>query len=114
MKLNQDKVPINLEDAVSILKEGLDKDDIVEIKQPNFQPSQVHLSIGMLLRNEWSLWDKSTICVVWFKKNYGIDHADDISGLILHCLCADIRGEPRKDKELAKRYIDHWKKIGNN
>ena len=64
----------------------------------------------MYLRNEWSLWEKDTKCVVWFKKNYGLDHADDISSIIMECVFADIRGEPRKDKELAKSYIEHWKK----
>jgi hypothetical protein len=111
MKLNPDKVPINLEDALNTLKEGLTEDDILEIKNPMFDAARVHFTIGMMLRNEWSLWEKDTILVRWFIENYGIDHADDISGLILDCLTRDIQGLKRRDKELAKRYIDHWKKL---
>lgn len=110
MKLNPDMVPINLEEAIKTLTEGLTPEDIAEIKRPNFVPSQVHMTVGIMLRNEWSLWDKDSILMRWFKKNYGIDHADDLSGLIIDCLVQDIKDKPRRDKELAKKYIDHWKK----
>lgn len=113
MKLNQDKVPINLEDAIQTLKEGLEPSDIEALKKPTFSPSQLHFTAGMALRNEWSLWEKDTILVTWFKKEYGLDHADDISGLILDCLYRDVIGEPRQDKALAKRFLDHWKKERN-
>ncbi len=103
-------VPINLEEAVATLKAGLTPEDIKEIKNPIFDAARVHFTVGMMLRNEWSLWEKDTILVKWFKENYGIEHADDLSGLILDCLVRDVQGLPRRDKELAKRYIDHWKK----
>lgn len=111
MKINPDKVPINLEDAVATLKEGLTADDIKEIKKDTFDAAKVHFTVGMMLRNEWSLWEKDTILVRWFKDNFGIDHADDLSGLILDCLVRDVQGLPRREKELAKRYINHWKSI---
>ena len=111
MKLNPDMVPINLEEALKTLKEGLMLDDTREILKEDFDAAQVHLTVGMMLRNEWSLWDKESIIVRWFKDNYGIEHADDISGLILDCLVRDLHGTPRRDKELAKKYIDHWKKL---
>lgn len=110
MTLNEDKVPINLEDALTLLKEGLSKEDIKFIKEPKFEPAQLHFSVGMALRNAWSLWEKDTILVQWFKQKYGIEHADDISGLILDCLHKDIVGQPRRDEALAKKYIAHWKK----
>lgn len=113
MKLNPDVVPINLEEALKILKEGLTEADIIEIKKPEFDGARVHFTVGMMLRNEWSLWDKDSILVRWFKENYGIDFADDVSGLILDCLARDIQGLKRRDKELAKRYIQHWKDMNN-
>ena len=113
MKLNPDMVPINLDEALKTLKEGLTPEDITEIKNPIFDAPRVHFTVGMMLRNEWSLWDKDSILVRWFKENYGIDFADDLSGLILDCLVRDIQGLPRRDKELAKRYIQHWKDMQN-
>jgi hypothetical protein len=111
MKINPDMVPINLEEAVKTLKEGLTPADFEEIKKDDFDAAKVHFTVGMMLRNEWSLWDKDSIMVRWFKENYGIEHADDVSGLILDCLVRDVQGLPRRDKELAKRYINHWKSI---
>lgn len=111
MKINPDYVPGNLEEAVKILKEGLTPDDIKEIKNPLFDALKVHFTVGMMLRNEWSLWEKDTILVKWFKKNFGIDHADDLSGLILDCLVRDIRGLPRREKEIVQQYLNHWKSI---
>ena len=113
MFLNQDKVPVDLEDALKTIKEGLDVNDIAEMKRPKFVPSQLHFTVGMFLRNEWSLWDKDTILVQWFKRTYGVDHADDISGIILDCLYRDIMGKPRQDKEVAQKCLDHWKELGN-
>lgn len=110
MKINQDKVPVNLEDAINTLKEGLSTEDYTEFRKETFSPSLLHFGLGMLLRNEWSLWQKDTIIVKWFKEHYGIDHADDISSLILDCLYRDITEKPRQDAALAKRYIAHWKK----
>lgn len=110
MILNQDKVPSTLDDAVATLREGLDEADVAELHKATFDPAQLHFSLGMLVRNEWSLWDKETILVQWFKKTYDIEHPDDISGMILDCLHRDVIGKPRRAAELAKRYINHWKK----
>lgn len=109
MNLNPDKVPINLEDALKTIKDGLEEGEIVAMKERKFNPSQLHFTVGMFLRNEWSLWEKDTILVRWFKENYGIEHADDISGLILDCVYRDTIGEPRQDKEIAQKCIQHWK-----
>ncbi len=110
MKLNPDMVPINLEEALKTLKEGLTPDDTKQILAEDFDAANVHFTVGLMLRNEWSLWDRESILVRWFKENYGIEQSDDISGLILDCLVRDVQNTPRKDKEFAKKCIDHWKK----
>jgi len=110
MTLNQDKVPVTLDEAIAIIKEGMTPEDHAAVIKPIFTPAQLHFTVGLLVRNEWSLWDKETILVRWFKQTYGIDHADDICGLIFDCLHRDCLGQPRRDKELAKKYLDHWKK----
>jgi hypothetical protein len=112
MTLNQDKVPSNLEEAVQLIKDGLSVEDIQEIQWSPNVACRVHLTVGMFIRNEWSLWEKDTVLVKWFKNTYGIDHADDVSGIILDCACRDIQKLPRRDKELAERYRIHWIKMG--
>jgi len=110
MKLNLDKVPSSLDDAVATLRESLTPDDIKSIKVEGFNPSILHFSMGMMLRNEWDLWDVKSRLVNWFRDTYGVDHADDISSIILDTLYRDVTGQPRQAKQLAERYIAHWEK----
>jgi len=108
VKLNQDVVPIDLEEAVDLLKKALSPDDILEFKK--LTARQMHLEVGGTIRNDWSLWESGNILNVWFKQAYNTDHADDISAIILECLLSDLNGEPRKDRALAKKLVDIRKK----
>lgn len=106
MNLNPDNVPSNLEEAISLLKNALDEKEKNVIKK--LSVTKLHMSVGQFIRNEWSLWDKENVLTQWFKKNYGVDHADDVSAIIVECTVADLLGRPRQDKELAKDFIEHW------
>lgn len=112
MKIPSDIVPINLDESVMILKDHLTEEDIKEIQRPTSVSTQCHFSMGMMIRNEWSLWEQDTVLVRWFQGKYGLTHADDISGIILECLWNDVRGEPRRDKILAEQFKKHWEKQG--
>lgn len=109
MTFPEDAVPSNLDEAIKFLKDSLTEEDIQEITRPMSVSTQCHFSGGMAIRNAWSLWDMETRLVKWFKQNYGVEHADDISGIILECLWNDVRGEPRRDKILAEGYAKYWK-----
>jgi len=114
MKFNEDIVPINLEECLSIIKSSLTPEDIAEIQRSTSNPCQVHFNFGMYLRNSWSIWEKNTPLRNWFKNEYDIEHPDDISGIIMDCLWQDIRNKPRKDKQLTESYKNYWKKIEEN
>lgn len=106
MNLNPDKVPSNLEEAVSLLKDALDEKEKSVII--NLSVAKLHMSVGQHIRNEWSLWNKENVITQWFKKKYGVDHADDVSAIIIECVIADLLGRPREDKKLAEEFIEHW------
>lgn len=108
MNLNQDKVPTTLDEAVELLQEALSSEEKNKIK--NLKSSDLHFSLGDFLRREWSLWEQGNRLSIWFLKTYGVNHADDISGIVLECLINDLNNAPRQDKILAKRFIEHWKK----
>lgn len=109
MNLSLDKVPSNLEEAVSLLKDALDENEKAVVKNIIVTKLHVlHVSVGQCIRNEWSLWERKNVLPQWFKKQYGVDHADDVSAIIIECVVADLLGRPRKDKELAKEFIEHW------
>jgi hypothetical protein len=113
MEIPQDKVPCNLDEAIDLLMESLNGDSIKFISDKNSSPTQCHFNFGMALRNDWSLWDKNTILVKWFYKTYGVNHADDISGIILECLWNDVRQEKRRDVILSEECKAHWEEIKN-
>lgn len=106
MNLNQDIVPSNLEEAIDILKQSLNPVETSTVKQ--MTRAGLHMSVGQHIRNAWSLWDKNTILTRWFYKNYGVDHADDISAIIIESMVSDLNNIPRRDKELAQEFIEHW------
>jgi hypothetical protein len=108
MTLNQDKVPIDLEEALGLLSAAFTDEELEKIKKQ--KSVELHHTYGGVLRNEWSLWDTDSILVTWFRRTYKVDHADDISAIILECMINDLNDEPRNDKVLAKKFIEHWKK----
>lgn len=109
--MNQDIVPTNLNECIRVIVEDLSQEEIDGIKNPKSSSVQGHFGVGMYLRNSWSLWEADTHLVKWFKQEYGIEHADDISAIILECVWCEVRGEPWRDKEVAKQCLDHWKQM---
>lgn len=107
-KLNPDRIPRNLDEAVELVKESLSESDIKQIKN-GLSPIDVHFTFGMNLRNDWSLWDKDNPLVKGFWEVYGIEHADDISGIILDCAWRDILGEKRRERQIAKENKEYWR-----
>jgi hypothetical protein len=73
MKIDEDKVPTNLDEAVELLKNSFDEIELHATQKDKVEPSQLHFTVGMYLRNQWSLWDKDTILVKWFYDNYKIE-----------------------------------------
>lgn len=105
--MNEDKVPSNLDEAVNIIKEALSPEAIEFVKTS--VSTSVHFDFGRYIRNNWSLWEKESVLVKWFEKEYGITHADDISGIILECVWDDVKGNPRKDREKAEEFKEYWR-----
>jgi hypothetical protein len=110
MKLTLDKVPTNLDQAVELLAESLDQEDINHILHNTIMVH--HFGLDMWLRNNWSLWERDSILVQWFIKNLGIAHADDVSGTILAALLAKVRNEPFDPIEHVKVYKKYWYAAG--
>jgi hypothetical protein len=104
MQINEDRMPVTLDEAVSLFIEGLSIEDVREITNPKNDFIHAHHTWGRLIRNEWEMWNKETRMVVWFKQNFGLDHADDISGLVLACVWRDVNKQPRDIAELVKRF----------
>lgn len=109
MKLNQDRVPSSVLRAVFDIVTALEPDEVSTILTTN--PSDHHSSVGMHIRNSWSLWEEDTPLKRDFQKQYGLwGHADDISGLLLEALWARVNKEDevKRMNTCADRFKRHW------
>jgi hypothetical protein len=68
----------------------------------------LHHTVGMSLRNQWGLWHGSELAK-YFVQVMGLTHADDMSGLLLEKLFAEVHGKPFIAGKLAFKYQSHWR-----
>lgn len=114
MRLDPDAVPRTFDEAVEALFRALGEEERRWFVSTPQSTSVEHHGVGRFLRNSWSLWERETVLVQWFRQNLRVGHADDISGLILDGLVAKVMGVPFDPENAAKRYHEHWKKYGCN
>jgi len=113
MELNQDVVPRTLHEAVGLLLGALSGVDRAVINRST-SPSGVHHTIGLYIRNSWSLWQPDMPLSTWFLDNMKIWHPDDMSGLIFYGVWSFCNGQlPNYAKEV-ERYHKHWANYGLN
>lgn len=46
----------------------------------------LHLGFGQHMRNYWGLWSKSSGLYRELNNTFKLDHADDLSGVVLHAI----------------------------
>ncbi len=110
MKINQDKVPSTILQAVDELYASLSEEDKQQIKTTD--DVRYHHGSGRFVRNSWSLWDNKTKLVQDAIKTYKIAHADDISGLIFEWVFAKVRCVDFDPFEHVEIYHKHWRNYG--
>lgn len=108
---NNTYIPSNLEEAVNHVIQNMDKDSIEAIKKSTSM-HEFHFTTGMAMRNDWGLWSGSSLRS-WFVDR-GIDHADDMSGIIMKAIWCRVQDEDfNLDQEIAK-YQEYWSKVKND
>ncbi len=81
--LNGRYIPKTIEECFIELNKTLKPETIEGIKtlKSRDETSSYHMGLGLWLRNNWGLWGGSRLQV--YLKNKGLNHPDDMSGLIL-------------------------------
>lgn len=110
MKIDPDSVPNSVAAAVEALVASLSAEDVEYILKSKEDTG--HFSIGMAVRNAWSLWEKQSPIVQDAIKTYKIAHGDDVSGLIFAWAWARVRGEDFDPLAFVERYHEHWARSG--
>jgi len=102
-------IPKDLDDCFAQLKKLLKPEDIEKMRVGTEDDmTQYHMGLGMWMRNNWGLWGGSRLAA-WFNAQ-GINHPDDMSGIILDSFWRYLNGKPIKLDEQVKYYQGYWKK----
>ncbi|MBR6899941.1 MAG: hypothetical protein IKN29_06585 [Bacteroidales bacterium] len=102
-------IPTDLPDCIRQLDSMLSAEDKAYIRTEG--AAAVHFSLGMWMRNNWGLWRGSQL-QTYFIDN-GIQHPDNMSGVILDCYVKHLRGEEVNYKRMlrdARRAEEEWLK----
>ena len=81
---------------VKTMREGTEDDMIIH-----------HFGLGMWLRNNWGLW-RGSILQTYFA-GLGLDHPDDMSGVILDSFWRSLNGKPLDLEAQVEHYVTYWK-----
>ncbi|MBK6348182.1 MAG: hypothetical protein IPF68_20015 [Bacteroidales bacterium] len=93
-KYSKNYIPKNLTECLIQLDSTLSdsiKQNILTYPETEFVGLS-QLNLGMYLRNKWGLWWGSELSVYF--NNLGINHPDDMSGIILTSYCRHLNGVP--------------------
>jgi hypothetical protein len=97
--LMQDYIPLDLNDAVRVLKEELSKKDLEAIRKcanENAVTGLTHFTLGRGLRNSWGLWADSRLAQ-WFA-GQRVLHPDEMSARIITALWYELNGKQNEFK----------------
>ena len=103
-------IPKDLEDCFAELKRLLPKEDVQAMRKgTEADMIQYHHGLGTWIRNNWGLWRGSALSK-WFNKQ-GIQHPDDMSGIILDSFWRHLNSKPIKLDEQIKGYQEYWENV---
>jgi len=112
-KLIEKKVPIpnNIDEAHSLLLKILDKETIRKFKNTAQEDigGLYHMGLGAWIRNEWGLWDEEDNKLRKYFHELGIEHPDNISGIILETFWLKLNKKPVNMKKILDPYLI-WRK----
>lgn len=104
----EDHQPETLDEAVAILIDNMSDDERKYIRENGIDG--LHHFFGRAMRNGWGLWNPKTPLVLFFRNEYGIGHADDMSGMILDGMNARVTGKEFSPAVEAIKYREYWRK----
>jgi len=109
--LNGIYIPENIEDCIKQI-DGF-WDDTTKTKMKNLSEKEftarTHLGFGMWMRNNWGLWSGSRLSK-YFNK-FGINHPDDISGIILTSYHRHLNNKEIQLNEQIQYFKDYWEEL---
>ncbi|MBI5687552.1 MAG: hypothetical protein HZC54_20980 [Verrucomicrobia bacterium] len=102
-------IPANLDDAHACLLKILPPEELQIIRDMKSEEGMIiyHRGLGMIIRNDWSLWAGSRLSRYF--EELGIDHPDDMSGIILDTFWCKLHDQPFRLNEHIAYYQTFWR-----
>jgi hypothetical protein len=98
--------PKTLEEAVDHICSSLTGSEVKYLRSEG--AISTHHGFGTMMRNYWGLWEHDSPLAIHFREEYGIGHADDMSGLILTAIDQRLNSQPQQLDAEVESYKDHW------
>ena len=107
-----DGIPKTLEEAFEYLESREGHEDWIGLSEGEAMGG-AHHGIGMYMRNQWGLWKKEGELYEYFV-GLGLDHADDMSGIILTSFHRKMNGKDLDIDSQVAKYLKHWEDMKVN
>jgi hypothetical protein len=106
---------LNLDWVLADLVNGLSEEAVDAIKAMDSPKGMYgfHHGWGTGLRNGYGLWGDNPL-TAWFRKELGVVHGDDISGIIMEGLWHKVHDVPYDPTPTVERFREHWARYGVN
>lgn len=98
--------PKDLHECFLFLDGLLIQEDKNSLKNKTIDLVSLHHSLGRYIRNKWGLWEESFL-FKWFG-TIGVEHADDMSAIILESYVKYLRGEDLELEKQIEKYQKFW------
>jgi len=110
-KYDDNYIPIDLEDALNYLDCKWSKSSKRSFKKKTEDVAviELHFGTGVGIRNSWGLWKGDSRIAKYFQK-LGINHPDDMSGIILTSYHRHLNHLDLRLEEQIDYYISYWEK----
>jgi hypothetical protein len=107
MNLDQDRVPVTLDEALSLLDAALTNHE-KEAYRSMTAASMFDLQarIAQTLRHDWSLLDSSTPLRIYFR-GLGLDDPEEVSLLLIDAYWRKYNNEAISPQELVREYLEN-------
>jgi hypothetical protein len=100
--------PRTLDEAVTRLRNTLSPETLERLRTSDESVvHELHFGVGLSIRNGWGLWTGGPLYNDL--TSLGLQHADDMSGLLFTCLWRSIHGVPWRVEEEVRLYQAYWR-----
>lgn len=111
--IDSNDTPKSIEEAISYFLTNWTAEQKNQFKneKEDAAVAELHLSVGMFIRNNWIRHGSGNECLISEFKKLGIFAPDDMSGIILRSVHRKLNNLPIDIEAQVKRYIIFWNEI---